>query len=148
MPEPKRKNVDNSQSFTGSPELESNGTTLDGFEQFFKSDDPNSNIDLATSGGEELNSLPVEKLLNKLGDLIALTVDQRAETAKIANQLIDNQRQLIATQQILIRLMEKSIELTRHVTAIEEKLPVLFELPKTVENLKSKMAYLENVEPY
>jgi len=46
----------------------------------------------------------------------------------------------------LIRLMEKSIELTRHIAAIEEKLPVVFELPRIVESLKDRVIRLEGIE--
>jgi hypothetical protein len=90
----------------------------------------------------------VEKLLDRFTELVTLTVDQRVETAKITTQLIENQRQLIATQQILIRLMERSIELTRHISAIEEKLPMLFELPRVVESLRQRIAQIEGVETY
>jgi hypothetical protein len=112
---------------------------LDGFEKFF---DGESN---ATASGDGMQ-VQVEKLIGRLGELITLSVDQRVETAKITNQLIENQRQLVATQQILIRLMERSIELTRHITAIEEKLPAVFELPKMVESLRLKIAQMEAVE--
>jgi hypothetical protein len=90
----------------------------------------------------------MEKLLDRFTELVTLTVDQRVETAKIATQLIENQRQLIATQQILIRLMERSIELTRHISSIEEKLPALFELPRIVESLRQRVAQIEGVETY
>ncbi len=52
----------------------------------------------------------VEKLLERMTELLSFSVDQRVESARVATQLIDNQRQLIATQQILIRLMERSID--------------------------------------
>lgn len=112
---------------------------LEGFDKFF-----DGSTD-ATTAGETLPG-QIEKLVGKLGELITLSVDQRVETAKIANQLIENQRQLVATQQILIRLMERSIELTRHITTIEEKLPAVFELPTMVENLRMRVAQLEGIE--
>ncbi len=112
---------------------------LDGFDQFFDGESS------ATASGDSLQP-QMEKLIGRLGELISLSVDQRVETAKITNQLIENQRQLVATQQILIRLMERSIELTRHITTIEEKLPAVFELPKMVESLRVKVAQLEGVE--
>lgn len=129
MPEPMRKPAEEQQSNVG----------LDGFEKFFDGESP------ATITGDTLQP-QVEKLIGRLGELITLSVDQRVETAKITNQLIENQRQLVATQQILIRLMERSIELTRHITAIEEKLPAVFELPKMVESLRAKIAQLEAVD--
>lgn len=120
---------------------------LGGFETFF--DDPSSmpteEVAGTTSGDSYLNG-QVGKLVEKLTELITLNVDQRVETARIANQLIENQRQLVATQQILIRLMERSIELTRHISAIEEKLPAVFELPAMVEQLRMKVAQLEGIE--
>jgi hypothetical protein len=116
---------------------------LEGFDKFFDGDTTKT-ADATTSGDSMQGSL--EKLISKLGDLVTLSVDQRVETAKLANQLIENQRQLVATQQILIRLMERSIDLTRHVTALEEKLPAVFELPIMVENLRVRIAQLENVE--
>lgn len=128
MPEAKRK-VEEQRADLG----------LDGFEKFFDGESP------ATASGDGLQPL-VEKLIGRMGELITLSVDQRVETAKITNQLIENQRQLVATQQILIRLMERSIELTRHITTIEEKLPAVFELPKMVEGLRNKVAQLESVE--
>jgi outer membrane PBP1 activator LpoA protein len=137
MPEPKRKPTEKVESDLG----------LEGFETFFdgagKEKVP---VDAATVPGEQVSSVQIEKLIDRFSQLITLTVDQRVETATIANQLIENQRQLIATQQILIRLMEKSIELTRHITAIEEKLPALFEIPRTVEALRVRVAQLEGVE--
>lgn len=129
MPEPMRKPAEEQQSNLG----------LDGFEKFFDGESP------ATTTGDTLQP-QVERLIGRLGELITLSVDQRVETAKITNQLIENQRQLVATQQILIRLMERSIELTRHITAIEEKLPAIFELPKMVEGLRAKIAQLEAVD--
>jgi hypothetical protein len=129
MPEPKRIPAEEQQSNLG----------LDGFEKFFDGESP------ATAVGDSLQP-QVEKLIGRLGDLITLSVDQRVETAKITNQLIENQRQLVATQQILIRLMERSIELTRHISAIEEKLPAVFEIPKMVEGLRAKVAQMEGVD--
>jgi hypothetical protein len=42
--------------------------------------------------------------------------------------------------------MERSIELTRHITTIEEKLPGLYELPRVVETLRQRVAELEGIE--
>lgn len=128
MPEAKRK-LDEQRADTG----------LEGFDKFFE-----GVADATTAGG--LPAPQFEKLLGKLSELITFSVDQRVETTKLANQLIENQRQLVATQQILIRLMERSIELTRHITTIEEKLPAVFELPASVEQLRCKIAQLEGVE--
>lgn len=138
MPEPKRKPQEKVESDLG----------LEGFEKFFDGASEREKVEKtnATVVGDGLVESQLEKLLNRFGELITLTVDQRVETAKIANQLIENQRQLIATQQILIRLMEKSIELTRHITGIEEKLPAVFELPRLVEGLRVRVAQLEGVE--
>lgn len=138
MPERKRKPIDESES----------GLDLEGMDQFFDQGQPSSGsqiIDAAVTGVGIMEPM-LDKLTTQLTELVSLGVDQRVETAKITNQLIDNQRQLIATQQILIRLMEKSIELTRHITTIEEKLPVIFTLPKMVEDLRAKVAYLEGTE--
>ena len=138
MPEPKRKPQEKVESDLG----------LEGFEPFFEgsAEGGAGGPQSATAAGEGLVQAQLERLLDRFSELITLTVDQRVETAKIANQLIENQRQLIATQQILIRLMEKSIELTRHITAIEEKLPAVFELPRMVESLRIRVAQLEGVE--
>ncbi len=138
MPEPKRKV--NSKAETD--------LRLEGFETFFDGASPKTEpeADSATAAGGGLSGQQIDKLIDRFSQLLTLTVDQRVETASIASQLIDNQRQLIATQQILIRLMEKSIELTRHITGIEEKLPALFEMPKTVEALRVRVAELEGVE--
>lgn len=136
MPESKRKPVEKPESNLG----------LEGFEQFFDGPSDQGDVTNVTRDGERATEVQFEKLLTHLTKLIDFSVDQRIETTKIANQLIDNQRQLIATQQILIRLMEKSIELTRHVTGIEEKLPALFELPRMVEDLRVKMVQIEGVE--
>ncbi len=135
MPESKRKPVEKPESNLG----------LEGFEQFFDGSSDQGDVTNATTGERPLE-VQLEKLLTHLTKLIDFSVDQRIETTKIANQLIDNQRQLIATQQILIRLMEKSIELTRHVSGIEEKLPALFELPRMVEDLRVKMVQIEGVD--
>ncbi len=122
-----------------------NNLEMDGFENFFEGEEAAA-IAGATISGDMFMQQQMEKLLGKLSELITLSVDQRIETSKIANQLIDNQRQLIATQQILIKLMERSIELTRHVTSIEERLPGVFELPKVVESLRQRVAQLEGIE--
>ncbi len=134
MPEAQRKIVQKQESNLG----------LDGFEKFFDGESVRSSD--ATIAGDPHLQIQVEKLVGRLSELITLSVDQRVETAKVANQLIENQRQLVATQQILIRLMERSIELTRHITAIEEKLPAVFELPALVENLRIRVAQLEGIE--
>src|SRR5881398_3171740 len=102
MPERKRKPKEQVESDLG----------LEGFEKFFDGVVEKAEAKVATVPGESILDTHVTTLLGKFGELITLTVDQRVETAKIANQLIENQRQLIATQQILIRLMERSIELT------------------------------------
>lgn len=117
---------------------------LDGFDQFFTTNDQDANGTPVT--GDPYMQAQVEKLLDRFTELMSLSVDQRVETSKIATQLIDNQRQLVATQQILIKLMERSIELTRHITTIEEKLPGLYELPRVVESLRQRVAELEGVE--
>jgi len=137
MPEPKRKPAEKVESNLG----------LEGFETFFEgaAEKEKAQVD-ATVPGEQISSVLIEKMLEKFSQLITLTVDQRVETATIANQLIENQRQLIATQQILIRLMEKSIDMTRHITSIEEKLPALFEIPRTLEAVKDKLAQFEGIE--
>src|SRR5262249_45085905 len=100
----------------------------------------------ATVVGESISGAQIEKLIDRFSQLITLTVDQRVETATIANQLIENQRQLIATQQILIKLMEKSIDLTRHITGIEENRPASYEIQRTVEALRKKVPMLEGIE--
>ena len=138
MPEPKRKPA----------EIKAADLELEGFENFFDGTGAGGDIRSggATAAGEQVIEAKVEKLLNRFNELITLSVDQRVETAKLANQLIENQRQLVATQQILIRLMERSLDLTRHVTEIEEKLPAVFELPQTMENLRVRVAQLEGIE--
>jgi len=127
---------------------------LEGFEQIF---DGTVDADIAASTATTETATPAttniltnqdqaEKLLTRLTELIAFSVDQRLENARMGEQLIENQRQLIATQQILIRLMEKSIELTKHISAIEEKLPTIFELPKLVHGLQDRLVQMEGVE--
>ncbi len=128
-----------------SEHFEGDSVELEGFDHFFD-DETSMDGDVATTPGEDKKQVSVEKLVDKLSELITLSVDQRIETAKISSQLIENQRQLIATQQILIKLMERSIELTRHVTSIEERLPGLFEIPRLVEGLRDRVALLEGVE--
>ena len=119
--------------------------TMEGFDQFFEGEAvEESNVDATVSG--EVMQQQVEKLLERMTELLSFSVDQRVETARMATQLIDNQRQLIATQQILIRLMERSIDLTRHISSIEEKLPVLFELPRTVESIRQRLVQVEGIE--
>lgn len=119
-------------------------TDLEGFDQFF--DEESEKRSSSTEGGVELSNAQMEKIVDRLSELVTLSVDQRIETSKIANQLMENQRQLVATQQILINLMSRSIEVTRHVTSIEERLPGVFELPRIVESLRQKVAQLEGVE--
>jgi len=122
--------------------------TLEGFDQFFAGETVEDTGADATISGESSEGMQqqVEKLLERMTELLSFSVDQRVETARMATQLIDNQRQLIATQQILIRLMERSIDLTRHISSIEEKLPVLFELPRTVESIRQRLVQIESVE--
>jgi hypothetical protein len=121
---------------------------LEGFDQIF--DESGVDTPDATNSGAPLSEpymqQQVEKLLERFNELISFSVDQRVESAKIATQLIENQRQLIATQQIVIRLMERSIELTRHIGSIEERLPALFELPRMVESIRQRLAQLEGIE--
>lgn len=140
MAEPKRK-VQNQES----------NIELEGFDQIFdQSEDTHQPVPSGVSGvlADPFMQAQVEKMMDRFAELVSLSVDQRVETAKIATQLVENQRQLIATQQILIRLMERSIELTRHISSIEEKLPALFELPRIVENLRQRIAQIEGVETY
>ena len=123
---------------------------MSGFETLFDNPDsdparPEAEVDDTATGDSFLNG-QLAKLIDKMTQLLTFNIDQRVETARISDQLIENQRQLVATQQILIRLMERSIELTRHITAIEEKLPAVFELPSVVEQLREKVAHIENVE--
>lgn len=132
MAEPKRVPEEQPKSNLG----------LEGFDQFFT-----QGTTEATAHNQQIQA-QVEKLLERFTELMAVSVDQRVETSKIASQLIDNQRQLVATQQILIKLMERSIELTRHITSIEEKLPSLYELPRLVESLRQRVAELEGVETH
>lgn len=117
---------------------------LTGFEKIFEgSETPEQGV---TASGDMFLNSQIDRLIGKMTELISLNVDQRIETARIANQLIENQRQLVATQQILIRLMERNIELTRHIATIEEKLPALFELPAMFERLRVRVAQLEGIE--
>jgi len=139
MAEPKRVSKESQQSDLG----------LEGFDQIFdQTQMPPGGAVSGVQFADPFVQAQVEKLLDRFTELVTLTVDQRVETAKITTQLIENQRQLIATQQILIRLMERSIELTRHISAIEEKLPMLFELPRVVESLRQRIAQIEGVETY
>lgn len=127
-------------------ELPESNLGLEGFDQFFS--EFAAGQQGATAPGDQYMQAQVEKLLDRFTELMSLSVDQRVETSKIANQLIENQRQLVATQQILIKLMERSIELTRHITTIEEKLPTLYELPRVVESLRQRLAEIEGVETH
>ena len=143
MAEAKRKPSENSDS----------SYELEGFDQMFEqqNSEPSQNavVDATVSGATTFDPVvhgQMEKLIERFTDLISMSVDQKLETAKIGSQLIDNQRQLIATQQILIRLMERSIELTRHISSIEERLPALMELPRIVESLRMRVAQLEGIE--
>jgi hypothetical protein len=119
---------------------------LEGFDEFFEGDGETTEVTADATISGEVMQQQVEKLLERMTELLSFSVDQRVESARMATQLIDNQRQLIATQQILIRLMERSIDLTRHISSIEEKLPILFELPRTVESIRQRMIQLEGVE--
>jgi hypothetical protein len=119
------------------------GVGLEGFEQIF---DETIEMGSITASGVLPNQEQLEKVLGRLTELVAFSVDQRVENARMAGQLIENQRQLVATQQILIRLMEKSIELTKHISTIEEKLPLVFELPKLVDSLKDRLVRMEGIE--
>lgn len=142
MAEPKRVPEGNQESNQGMSDL-----GMDGFDQFFSG----FTADQAASGdatvhGDNHMRVQVEKLVERFTQLMSVSVDQRVETSKMSNQLIENQRQLVATQQILIKLMERNIELTRHITSIEERMPTLFELPKVVESLRFRVAQIEGVE--
>jgi hypothetical protein len=138
MAEAKRKPLENSDSNVG----------LEGFDQIFDGEGEVTSADATTNGvvSDPYVQAQVEKLLERFSELISLSVDQRVENSRMATQLIENQRQLIATQQILIRLMDKSIELTRHISSIEERLPAVFELPRIVESMRQKLAAIEGVE--
>lgn len=139
MAEPKRRSAEHQES----------NIELAGFEKIFESPSHNTGVGDATTGAQLADPFvqaQVEKLLDRFTELVSLTVDQRVETSKVATQLIENQRQLVATQQILIRLMERSIEVTRHLSALEEKMPALFELTRVVESLRQRVAQLEGVE--
>jgi hypothetical protein len=118
---------------------------VDGFEQIFLEEPEQTNA-VATASGETRLQEQVDKLLERFTELVSLSVDQRIENARMATQLIENQRQLVATQQILIRLLERSIGLTRHIASIEERLPVIFELPRIVERLKDRIVKMEGIE--
>jgi len=139
MGEAQKKTADNSESNVG----------LDGFEQIFE---PQSSAVVEPDATTFSTTIDpsfqhnVEKLIERFGELVSLGVDQKHETAKIGAQLIENQRQLIATQQILIRLMERSIDLTRHISSIEERLPTIFELPRIVESLRQRIAQIEGID--
>lgn len=137
MPEAKR-NIDQQQS----------DMRLDGFEKLYEQPIDGDQQLVTESGDTSSNpsNSQMEKLLERFGEVLALSVDQRMENARMATQLIENQKQLIATQQILIRLMEKSIELTKHISEIEEKLPTVFALPRTVESIRDRLVRLEGIE--
>jgi hypothetical protein len=137
MPEAKR-NIDQQQS----------DMRLDGFEKLYEQPIDGDQQLVTESGDNSSNpsNSQMEKLLERFGEVLALSVDQRMENARMATQLIENQKQLIATQQILIRLMEKSIELTKHISEIEEKLPTVFALPRTVESIRDRLVRLEGIE--
>ncbi len=131
MGEAQRKPTENLESNLG----------LEGFGHIFAEAGTTSG-DATTSGAgmsEPYVQQQMEKLLERFTELISLSVDQRVESAKMATQLIENQRQLI-------RLMERSIELTRHIGSIEERLPAVFELPRLVESLRQRVAQLEGIE--
>ncbi len=124
----------------------SSSLSLDGFEGIY-SDNQSTGITYQASD-EMLNELnqQLTNLSQRLTDLVSLGIDQRMEIAKLGTQIIDNQRQLVAAQQILIRLMDRSIDLTRHISYIEERLPALMELPKIVEALKDRLIQVEGIE--
>ncbi len=124
----------------------SSSMDLEGFEGLYKTQ---SEIEITQEASQEMLTELNHQLTNlsgRLTELVSLGVDQRLEIAKMGTQLIDNQRQLVAAQQILIRLMERSIDLTRHISYIEERLPLLMELPRTVEALKDRLVQLEGIE--
>lgn len=122
-----------------------NSLEMEGFDQFF-SENLSSNETEITISGEQASNIQFEQLITKLSELVTLSVDQRMETSKLNHQLSENQRQLIATQQILIKLMERSLELTRHVTALEDRLSGVYELPRIVDSLRDRVAQLEGIE--
>lgn len=134
MPEAK-KNIERGQA----------DMQLDGFEKIFDESIEVTTATATVSGDSNYNP-QIERLLDRLAEIISISVDQRMENARLATQIVDNQQQLIATQQILIRLMEKSIELTRHISTIEDKLPVIFELPRIVDSLKDRVIRMEGIE--
>ncbi len=130
-------------------QMPSSDLEMGGFDSFFENpeaQEENSESSNSPVANDSYLNEQLAKLIEKMTQLLTFNVDQRVETARISNQLIENQRQLVATQQILIRLMERSIELTRHITAIEEKLPAVFELPFMVEQLRERIAMLEGIE--
>ncbi len=124
----------------------SSSLSLDGFEGIY-SENQSTGITYQASDDmlNELNQ-QLTNLSQRLTDLVSLGIDQRMEIAKLGTQIIDNQRQLVAAQQILIRLMDRSIDLTRHISYIEERLPALMELPKIVEALKDRLVQVEGIE--
>ena len=119
--------------------------SMEGFDGIYESStiasDENAKLEMIGQLNNQLNTLS-----QRLTEMVSLGIDQKVEIAKMGSQLIDNQRQLVAAQQILIRLMEKSIDLTRHIGFIEERLPALLELPKVVSALKDRIAQIEGVE--
>lgn len=115
---------------------------MEGFDLFF---DENQDAQSTASGVQGSNP-QIDQLINKLSELITLSVDQRMESSKLSQQLSDNQKQLIATQQILIKLMERSLELTRHVTSLEDKMAQVSDLSQVVESLKDRIIQLEGIE--
>ena len=115
---------------------------MEGFDLFFEEDQS----DQSTISGVQNSNQQMEQLISRLSELITLSVDQRMESSKLSQQLSDNQKQLIATQQILIKLMERSLELTRHVTSLEEKMSRVSNLPHVVESLKDRIIQLEGIE--
>lgn len=132
------------------PERSEFSIDMEGFDQFFaEGPGEQAGVTGTAYGDSHMRGQPepvVERLVDRITELMSVSVDQRVETSKIASQLIENQRQLVATQQILIKLMERSIELTRHITSIEERMPALLEVPRVVESLRQRVAQIEGVE--
>ena len=128
------------------PERSEFSIDMEGFDQFFAEGPGEQAGVTGTAYGDSHMRGQVERLVDRITELMSVSVDQRVETSKIASQLIENQRQLVATQQILIKLMERSIELTRHITSIEERMPALLEVPRVVESLRQRVAQIEGVE--
>ncbi|HMY04250.1 MAG TPA: hypothetical protein PKN86_01720 [Candidatus Obscuribacter sp.] len=128
------------------PERSEFSIDMEGFDQFFAEGPGEQTGATGTAYGDSHMRGQVERLVDRITELMSVSVDQRVETSKIASQLIENQRQLVATQQILIKLMERSIELTRHITSIEERMPALLEVPRVVESLRQRVAQIEGVE--